>query len=233
MTRPLRLLAVVLGLATAIVVMAILKSSDGGNAASAKRSPSHDVTAVVHGIPQHGLILGSPQAPVLLVEVADPQCPFCKQFAEGPWPAIVRRYVRTGKVRMELRLTTFLGPDSERGARALLAAGEQNRLWDAATRFYAMQGTENTGYATDAFLRRVLRGVHGLDVERAMAARDRPAIDAELGAVNTFKSRYAVSSTPTLLIGTSDADLRPVSEQTPSVPQISATIDAALRTHHG
>jgi protein-disulfide isomerase len=233
MSRSLTLLAVVLGVATAVVVAAILVSSGDDGGAAAQRTPSRDVTRILDGIPQAGLILGRSDAPVLLVEVADPQCPFCKQFAEGPWPAIVKRYVRTGKVRMELRLTTFLGPDSERGARALLAAGQQDRLWDAATRFYAMQGQENTGYATDAFLRRVLGGVRGLDVARAMAARESGGIDAELGAVNSFKSRYAVKSTPTLLIGTDDADLRPVAEQTPSVEQLGATIDAELRKHRG
>ncbi|HEU4974531.1 MAG TPA: DsbA family protein [Baekduia sp.] len=232
MSRPLTALAVVLGVATAVVVAAILASSGGGHAATAQRSSgSRDVTGVLRGIPQHGLVLGRPDAPVLLVEFADPQCPFCKEFADGPWPEIVRRYVRAGKVRMELRLMTFLGPDSERGARALLAAGQQDRLWDAAARFYAVQGEENTGYATDAFLRRVLGGVDGLDVRRAMRARASATVDGELGAVHSLASRYGVTSTPTLLIGTSDANLHSIGSGTPSVPQVSASIDAELRKH--
>jgi protein-disulfide isomerase len=140
----------------------------------------------------------------------------------------VRRYVRPGKVRMELRLVDFLGPDSNRGARALLAAAQQDRMWHAAARFFALQRTENTGYVTDAFLRRVLGGIGGLDVGRAMAERRSAAVDQELGAVKSMQSRYDVSSTPTLLIGRNVANLRTVSEQTPSPEQIAATIDAEL-----
>lgn len=232
MSRPLTALAVVLGLATAIVVALILTSSSGDDAVKAKRAASPTATSVLDGIPQHGIRLGRPDAPVLLVEVADPQCPFCKQFAESTLPTIVRRYVRTGKVRMEMRLTTFLGPDSERGARALLAAGRQDRLWHAAARFYAMQGQENSGYATDGFLARVLGGIRGLDVRRALAERALPDVDAELGAVNNFKSRYGVESTPTLLVGTDNASLHAVSNQSPSVQQLSASIDAELAKHH-
>lgn len=232
MSRPLTALAVVLGIATAVVVAAILTSNGGGAAPHRASAATSDATSIVRGIPQRGLILGRPDAPVLLVEFADPQCPFCREFAQGSWPTIVRRYVRTGKVRMELRLMSFLGPDSERGARALLAAAQQDRMWDAAARFYAMQRQENTGYVTDAFLRGVLGGVHGLDVGRAMATRASSTVDAELGAVHSMQSRYGVTSTPTLLVGTDDANLRSVGAGVPSVAQLTASIEAALRRHH-
>jgi protein-disulfide isomerase len=226
MSRRLTVFAALLGVAAAVVVVAILVSSSG---TPGRRAPvKGDPTAILDGIPQHGLTLGDPNAPVLLVEFADPQCPFCREFAERTFGSIVHRYVRTGKVRMELRLVDFVGPDSTKGARALLAAGLQDRLWHAATRFYALQQTENTGYVTDAFLRRVLRGVRGLDVERAMAARAGAPVSEELGAVKSMQSRYGVDSTPTLLIGPDVADLHTVSERTPSPEQIAATIDAEL-----
>jgi protein-disulfide isomerase len=226
MSRPLAVLAALLGVATAVVVAAIVVSSNGGETrrAPAPASP----TAVLAGIPQDGLTLGDPEAPVLLVEFADPQCPFCREFAIRTFDSIVRRYVRPGKVRMELRLVDFLGRDSNRAARALLAAAQQDRLWHATTRFFALQQPENSGYVTDAFLRRVLSGIAGLDIDRAMAAREGPDVDQELGAVHSLQSRYAVGSTPTLLIGRDVTHLRTVSEQTPSPEQIAATIDAEL-----
>ncbi|WP_187369274.1 DsbA family protein [Baekduia soli] len=227
MSRPVAALAGLLGVATAVVVVAILVSSrqDDAHAPTVARS---DVTAVFRGIPQSGITLGDPAARVVLVEVADPQCPYCREFHTTTLPAIVRRYVATGKIRMQMRLTGFLGHDSVRGARALEAAGLQDRMWEAAARFYAAQGQENTGYVTDAFLRRVLGGVRGLDAGRALADRADPRVEAELGAVHSLERRYAVDSTPTLLIGRDVADLRKVSEQTPSIEQIGATIDAEL-----
>jgi protein-disulfide isomerase len=215
------------GLATALVVIAILVSS-GGSDPHRRAASKHDVTALTDGIPQRGLRLGDPNAPVLLVEFADPQCPYCREFATDTLPDIVRRYVRTGKVRMELRLVGFLGPDSVRGGRALLAASLQDKLWPAAARFYALQGEENSGYVTDTFLRQVLGGVRGLDVERAMAARTGRRVDAELGAVHSMQSRYGVESTPTLLVGSDDADLKKVSTQVASPEQLGAILDAEL-----
>jgi protein-disulfide isomerase len=227
MSRRLTVFAALLGLATVVVVAAILVSSHGAGGVR-RTAVKGDPTAVLAGIPQHGLRLGRPDAPVLLVEFADPQCPFCREFAVRTFDSVVRRYVRTGKVRMELRLVDFLGPDSTRGARALLAASLQDRMWNAATRFYALQGAENSGYVTDRFLRRVLGGVGTLDVEAAMAARASAPVTAQLGAAKSMQSRYGVKSTPTLLIGRDVTDLRTVSEQTPSPEQIAATIDAEL-----
>jgi protein-disulfide isomerase len=218
----------------AVALALVLAAAGGGPAAcggsgdAPPRPARVDVTAVMDGIPQDGLVLGDPRAPVLLVEFADPQCPFCRQFAARTLPALVRRYVRTGKVRLELRLVGFLGPDSVRGDRALVAAALQDRLWQAAVRFYALQGRENSGYVTDAFLRRVLGGVRGLDAASAMAARDSPAVLEELGAVSTMQSRYGVHATPTLLIGRDDADLRLLSEQASTPEQVGAAIDAEL-----
>ena len=228
MSRRLVAFDAVLGLATAIVSVAIVVSSGGDDHAAAPTAPRGDVTALFDGIPQDGLVLGDPAARVVLVEFADPQCPYCREFATQTLPAIVRRYVRTGRVRMELRLVSFVGPDSLKGARALEAAALQDRMWQAAARFYALQRQENTGYVTDAFVTGVLRGVRGLDVVRAMRDRTSPDVDAELGAVHTMQSRYAVDSTPSLLIGSDDANLRKVSEQTPSPEQLGAILDAEL-----
>ena len=67
------------------------------------------------GIPQKGAVLGAANAPVTLVEYADPQCPYCAQWALGALPTIVQEYVRSGKVRIELRPLAFIGADSRAG----------------------------------------------------------------------------------------------------------------------
>jgi hypothetical protein len=47
---------------------------------------------------------------------------------------LVRRYVRTGKLRIESRPVARLGPDSLRGQQAVLAAGEQDKSFNLTTR---------------------------------------------------------------------------------------------------
>src|SRR5689334_13034217 len=146
MLRRLSLLAGLFGAALLIVIVAVAVSTHDANEATKPPSPAtaaaRDVTKILRGIPQDGLMLGDPKAPVLLVEFADLQCPFCKEFAATSWPDIVQRYVKTGKVRMELRLINVLGEDSVKANKAVMAAALQDRMWDASMRFYDVQGKE-------------------------------------------------------------------------------------------
>jgi protein-disulfide isomerase len=229
MLRRLSLLSGLLGAAIVVVIVAVLISSHDASEATKPRPPAaRDVTAVLRGIPQKGLTLGSPTAPVLLVEFADLQCPYCRQFAATSWPDIVRRYVRTGKVRMELRLINIIGEDSVKANRAVMAAGLQDRMWDASMRFYDVQGQENSGYVTDPFLRGVLSGIHGIDLQRALKDRSSSTVRDQLAAVHTLQSRYAVDSTPTVLVGTDLNDLTKISEGVPSADQLAQAINQVL-----
>src|SRR5437868_5456634 len=45
-------------------------------------------------------IHGDTAAKVWLVEISDFECPFCKRWHDQTYPALVRNYVQTGKVRM-------------------------------------------------------------------------------------------------------------------------------------
>lgn len=228
MSRRLTLFSVLLGAAAAIVAVAILVSSSGPDSTAPRKASVRDVTAILRGIPQDGLTLGDPQAPILLVEFVDLQCPFCRQFAAESWPDIVARYIRTGKVKMELRLTGLLGEDSTRANKAVMAAGLQDRMWDASMRFYDVQGQEGTGYVTDRFLRGVLGGVRGLDLARAMKDRTSADVRDELGAVYSMQRRYGVNSTPTLMIGTDDTDLTLVARGVLPAEELAQAINQQL-----
>jgi protein-disulfide isomerase len=228
-SRRLTVLAAVLGAAAAIVAALILVSSGSDDASTRPRKAStRDVTRILRGIPQDGLVLGDPKAPVLLVEFADLQCPFCREFAAESWPDIVQKYIRTGKVRMELRLTNILGADSVKANKAVMAAALQDRMWDASMRFYDVQGPERSGYVNDRFLRGVLGGVHGLDAARAMRDRSSPQVLDELAAVHSMQSRYAVHATPTLLIGTDTNDLTQVADGVVSSDKLAQAINEEL-----
>jgi protein-disulfide isomerase len=230
-SRRLTAFSTLLGVATAIVAAAILISSSGGGgdeAAKPRKASTRDVTRILRGIPQDGLLLGDPKAPVLLVEFADLQCPFCREFAAHSWPDIVQKYIRTGKVRMELRLTNILGEDSVKANKAVMAAALQDRMWDASMRFYDVQGAEGSGYVTERFLRGVLVGVHGLDAARALRDRTSPRVLDELAAVHSMQSRYAVHSTPTLMIGTDANDLQELADGVVSADELAQAINAQL-----
>jgi protein-disulfide isomerase len=209
--RRLTRLGAVLAAAAVVVAVLVAVSASGSSKSASGAAPSGAVagtsrtTALLAGIRQSGLTLGSPNAPVRVVEFADLQCPFCRDYAVDTMPRLVRDYVRPGKVRMEFRSLAFIGPDSARAARVAQAAGQQNKLWNFVDLAYLNQGKENSGWATDAELRRLAAAVPGLDVKRAFAARDGAAVTAQLKAADTLAVSSAVNSTPTFLVGRGSA----------------------------
>ena len=114
--------------------------------------------ALYRGIPQDGATLGDPDAPATMVEFVDLQCPFCAEYTRDALPTIVKRYVRTGKLKIELRPVAILGPDSATARGRGRRRGAENRIWQFADLFYLNQGRENSGYVDDDFLRRIARG---------------------------------------------------------------------------
>ncbi|HET9938689.1 MAG TPA: thioredoxin domain-containing protein, partial [Gaiella sp.] len=81
------------------------------------------------GIPQARLVLGSPEAPVTVVEYADPTCGPCIAAQRGLVRTLVERYVRPGVASLELRpLAT--GARAGGVARSAFAASLQQQGWD-------------------------------------------------------------------------------------------------------
>jgi len=221
--RRLTILAVIVALASAAVAVAIVVSSrdDGEPATPAQAS------ALFAGIPQDGITLGDPEAPVTLEEFADLQCPFCAQHAQQVLPALIADYVRTGQVKLVYRNLAFLGPDSEEGATFAAAAAAQDKLWPVVERFYANQGVENSGYVTDEFLDEVAAGVPGLDRSRLEADRDSAAVERQLAAARQRASAMGVDSTPSFVL--SDKQGREQKLAATDLESMRAALDAAVR----
>ena len=180
------------------------------------------------GIPQHGNALGSPKAPVTLVEFADPQCPYCGEWARGALPDLVREYVRTGRVRVVFNGMSFVGPDSELALRTALAAGQQNRLWHVLDLLYRNQGTENTGWVTQDLLAGIGATVPGLDGSRMLAQRDAPDVSAALDAAAANAQSHGINSTPSFLAGPTGGTLKPVKVATLDLAGIAPALDRLL-----
>jgi protein-disulfide isomerase len=233
-TRRKRLLTLLglLGAALVVVIVAVAISSNGGRRKTPSASSGGDVAGVadtksmLNGIPQRGLTLGRADAPVTIVEFADPQCPYCKEYTLNEMPRVVQDQVRTGKAKMELRLLTFIGPDSITAAQVINATANQNLMWNTADLMYRNQGEENSGYVTDAFLNGIVKGAGG-DAAKAQRDAATPAVQQVIGAARTLASRYNVTGTPTILVGPTGGDLRTDSESAPTAAGIARMVDAA------
>lgn len=206
--------------AAALVVVAVLARSD--SSAPATETPVVELS----GVPQDGRVLGSPDASVTLVEWADPQCPACRTYTEEFFPTVVEEYVRPGTVKTEFRGFPFIGDDSVKAYRFLLAAGEQNRLWELQEALYRNQGGENEGWVTDELIRELAAEIGGLDVDRLFVDAEREDIVAEAEGAEAVAQAAGISGTPTLQIAIGDAE--PYVIQVADLAQLRAALDDAL-----
>ena len=184
------------------------------------------VQRVFKGVPQQGVALGKPDAPVTLVEFADVQCPFCAKWSVDTLPGLVDEYVKAGKLRIEMRPLVFIGPNSEDGARAVLAAAQQNKGWNAAELFYTNQGSENSNWITEDFVAAVARSIPGIDRQKMLNDIDSKAVTDELAAAAADGEN--VTATPTFLIGKTGGELTGLGNRTLEAKPFRTAIDKLL-----
>jgi protein-disulfide isomerase len=222
------------------VVVVLIVVFTGGGSSTPKGVPSTgsiasglpgspEVDRYFKGIPQKGMTLGSPFAKVTMIEYIDLQCPFCQEFDTQVFPDIVAKYVRTGKVKVEARVVDFIGPDSSRGRKAMIAAGNQNKAFNYAEVLYFNQGTENTGWLNEDMVASAAASIPGLHVAQLLADRSSPAVAKTASDFDAAMLADKVQSTPTVLVGRAGAKPKAVAYQsvTDKTPFFAA-LDAAL-----
>jgi len=225
------------GLAAALVAVAIVASqatqAEEPAAASGQVADGSRVAALLSGIPQRGIALGAEDAPVTLVEFADLKCPVCRVYSQQVLPGLVESYVRQGRLRIEFRAQHFVGErvnpgDSLAAARMAEAAALQNRLWHFTELFYANQQDEGQRYVTEAFLGDLGRAIPGFDVDRALAQRTSPEVDAALGDAQAVFERSGFTGTPSFLLGRTGRPLRRLSTPRLLPGEFTEPIDGLL-----
>jgi protein-disulfide isomerase len=75
--------------------------------------------------------MGKEDAPLVLVEYTDYQCPFCQRFHNDAFAQIKTNYIDTGKVRFVTRdFPLGFHENAMRGAIAARCSAEQGKFWD-------------------------------------------------------------------------------------------------------
>ncbi|MDL5158867.1 DsbA family protein [Actinomycetospora termitidis] len=184
-----------------LAVVTLTTSRDAGSAGTTSQDPVAQARlAVPRRDPGDPLALGNPDAPVVLAEWGDFQCPFCRLYAATTEPALIRQYVDSGQVRLEWHDFAYLGPESVLEARAARAAGRQERFWDFHAALYRDQRAENRGEVTEATLTDEAARL-GLDVPRFRQDLADPAIARAVADDQALGSRLGVGGVPSFVIG--------------------------------
>ena len=208
-------------MATAVALIAVLvaavalafQSSGGGEdpvadapgaTGSGQATPSQEeaieaLAALARRDPDDPLARGAVDAPVVMVEYSDFQCPYCGRYAVETAPELVERYVDTGLLRMEWRDFPYLGEKSLTVAVAARAAGEQQMFWEFHHAFFAAQPSPNSGEIDTAWLVELAREA-GLDTDRFAADLDDPSLRERVEHDAREGQQIGVSGTPAFLI---------------------------------
>ena len=110
-------------------------------------------------------ILGSPTAPITIIEFGDYQCHQCYNWFHNIKPAIFENYVDTGRVNFIFVDMAFLGRDSPKAAQASYCAEDQGKYWEYHDLLYLSQEPQiDNGWANPERLKAFAFNL-GLDME--------------------------------------------------------------------
>lgn len=144
------------------------------------------------------LAAGRADAPVVLIEYSDFKCGYCGKFARDTEPALVKKYVEDGTLRIEWRNFPIFGADSEAAAKAAWAAGQQDRFAQFHAAAYA-EGAKEKGFGAER-LTELAREAGVPDLERFKADMAGEQAAAALAKDQEEGYRIGVTSTPSFLV---------------------------------
>jgi protein-disulfide isomerase len=178
-------------IAASIILLVLLLTSQQGHVASrasaARVRLQRQVTALFAGIPQHGVILGQPKAPVTLQAFIDLEDNGDGTFwLDRMFPPILQKFVRANVVRIEFhsfKTDTLNRRPFYLQQVAALAAGKQNLLWNYIAIFMNEQHREFTNYVNEEFVTGIAEQVPGLNLaewEQSQTLAMAKAVEADI-----------------------------------------------------
>ncbi len=131
---------------------------------------------------------GDPDAPILIVEVSDFQCPYCRVFWEETLPQLEAEYLDTGKARLVFLNLPLpqLHPNAPAAHEFAMCAAVQDRFWPVHDLLFQYQSL----WATESDPRTAFQQLAD------SAQLDREALDQcfDTGAVRELVQREAQSN---------------------------------------
>jgi protein-disulfide isomerase len=191
-----------------------------------------EANGLFKGIPQHGLTLGNPKAPVEMEMFIDVQCPVCQAYEVANLPTIVKKYIRTGKVQLHLKPWAFLGgPGSQSfsGRLGLIAAANQDKGFEYAKVLYDNQGQEESGWLSGREMAIIAASVDGLNLSQWRDDTNSSGPPATASAVDALANQKNVTGTPTIFVGCKNGKLQNVTApgSAPTLQETEQAINAA------
>ena len=155
----------------------------------------------IDGVPAKG----SASAKVMMVEVSDYHCPFCRRFRQQTQPQIDAQYIATGKIRYAFidYPIAQLHPEAFRAHEAANCAGDEGKYWE-------MNGALFESPARDVAALVGLAGKVGLNTTAFRTCLEGGKFSARVRESVSRMQALGVDSTPMFLIGLTPAPGQPL-----------------------
>jgi protein-disulfide isomerase len=160
-------------------------------------------SVVVDGAPSRG----SASARVVVAEVSDYHCPFCRRYTQETMPQLMKDYVATGKVRYVFLDCPIaqLHPNAFRSHEAAQCAGQQGKYWEMHDKLFASPPQNDA-----AGLASVASAAGVPDADKFKACLSGGSEAAGINQSLRRMSEAGISGTPTFLIGVAPAPGAPL-----------------------
>lgn len=147
--------------------------------------------------------IGPVDAPLVIAEFSDMECPFCARYATQTEGTLIKDYVDRGLVRIEWNDMPINGPKAVAGAKAGRAAAEQGKFYEFKHALYTEAATKN-GHPEfgPADYERFAQAAGVPDLEKFKADAASTKYDAVVDQATQYGGGLGVSGTPGFLIGT-------------------------------
>jgi protein-disulfide isomerase len=180
-----------------------------------------DLSFVERRIEDDPYAMGDVDAPVVMVEYSDFQCPFCGVYARDTHPQLMERFVDEGILRVEFRDTPILGEESITAALGGRAAAAQGAFWEFHDEVFSEDRERNAGELGEDRLVEMAAAL-GLDPDRFRADMNDPSAMEAVQRDRQEAQQLGVSSTPAFLING-----RPILGAQPTEVFVSVVEEAA------
>ena len=197
------------GVLLAVVALGLSLWAGGASAAGLERADD--------------MALGSPRAPVTVIEYASVGCPHCGTWAREVFPAFKKAYIDTGKVRFVFREMLYGDPSLAAAGFLTARCAGRAKYFQVVDAIFAAQPKIAAGAAPAATLRAIAQdaGLSGPKFDACVA--DPAALSALQARTLRHETLDKITGTPTFVVGARTLE----GEQ--SLAQLGAAIAAARR----
>lgn len=163
---------------------------------------SGDITVVHRKKENDPFAVGAVDAPVVISEFSDFECPFCSRHANVTEPDILKKYVEKGLVRIEWNDFPVNGPAAVEAAKAGRAAAAQGKFQEFKHELYTASKdiSGHPEFGIEDFMKFAEKaGIADLEKFRQQATDD--TYTEVIETATSYASQIGITGTPAFVVG--------------------------------